>query len=155
MFPIEVAPLRERSEDIAPLATHFLRGIRNKLKISNLRLSEGDMRKLARYGWPGNARELQNVIERAAILARRGKLRIDLPDTPVPVRAPKSNGTIQVAVLTDEDRRSRDRANIAAALTACNGRIFGKNGAAALLGVKPTTLASRIKALDLDKAAPR
>lgn len=155
-FPIEVSPLRERSEDIAPLAAHFLRGVRNKLKISNLRLSEGDVRKLARYDWPGNARELQNVIERAAILARRGKLRIDLPDTPVPVRAAsRGNGTVQVSVLTDEDRRTRDRANIAAALSACNGRIFGKGGAAALLGVKPTTLASRIKTLGINSRTPQ
>ena len=104
----------------------------------------------------GNARELQNVIERAAILARRGKLRIDLPDTPVPVRAaPRGNGTVQVSVLTDEDRRTRDRANIAAALAACNGRVFGTGGAAALLGVKPTTLASRMKALGIDRDSAR
>jgi formate hydrogenlyase transcriptional activator len=150
VFPIELLPLRERRDDIAPLAAHFVRGARNKLKISNLRLTEGDVRKLSRYDWPGNARELQNVIERAAILARKGRLRIDLPDAPLAVRSSnRGNGTVQVPVLTDDDRRLRDRANIAAALTACNGRVFGARGAAALLGVKPTTLASRIKSLGI------
>ncbi|HVG50562.1 MAG TPA: sigma 54-interacting transcriptional regulator [Xanthobacteraceae bacterium] len=149
VFPIELLPLRERRDDIPLLAAHFVRGARNKLKISNLRLSEGDVRKLSRYDWPGNARELQNVIERAAILARKGRLRIDLPDEPVPVRA-SNRSVVQVSVLTDQDRRARDRANIAAALAACNGRIFGPRGAAALLGVKPTTLASRIKSLGID-----
>jgi transcriptional regulator with GAF, ATPase, and Fis domain len=151
VFPIELLPLRERRDDIPLLAAHFVRGARNKLKISNLRLSEGDARKLTRYDWPGNARELQNVIERAAILARKGRLRIDLPETPLAVRATgRNNGTIQVSVLTDHDRRARDRANITAALNACNGRVFGERGAAALLGVKPTTLASRIKSLGIE-----
>jgi len=62
---------------------------------------------------------------------------------------------VQVSVLTDEDRRTRDRANIAAALAACNGRVFGTGGAAALLGVKPTTLASRMKALGIDRDTKR
>ena len=152
VFPIELLPLRERRDDIPLLAAHFVRGARNKLKISNLRLSEGDVRKLIRYAWPGNARELQNVIERAAILARKGRLRIDLPESPLPVRAAsRNNGTIQVSVLTDHDRRMRDRTNITAALSACNGRVFGARGAAALLGVKPTTLASRIKSLGIER----
>ncbi len=148
VVPIESVPLRERREDIALLASHFLRGNARKLKTSDLRLTEGDIRRLERYGWPGNVRELENVIERAAILARQGRLRLDLPDTAapaMPAAAPQKSN----ALLTETDRRERDRQNILAALEACNGRIFGPDGAAVRLDVKPTTLASRIKALGI------
>jgi transcriptional regulator with GAF, ATPase, and Fis domain len=151
VFPIEPVPLRERREDIGPLAAHFVQGAGAKLKTSELRLTEGDVRRLARYDWPGNVRELQNAIERGAILAQRGRLRIDLPDT---AATPRSNGHGAVVearpvVLTDDDRRARDRDNIQAALAACGGKVFGRGGAAELLGVKPTTLASRIKTLGI------
>ena len=79
VFPIESVPLRERREDIPLLAQHFLASERRELK-SELRLSQGDVRRLMRYDWPGNVRELQNVIERATILAQNGRLRIDLPE---------------------------------------------------------------------------
>lgn len=149
VFPIESVPLRDRREDIPLLAQHFLASESRALK-SNLRLSEGDVRRLTQYDWPGNVRELQNVIERAAILAQNGRLRIDLPDhhaseIQVVARRPKSGVT--PAILTDEEMRDQERSNIAAALTASRGKIFGKGGAAELLAIKPTTLASRIKAL--------
>jgi len=153
VVPIESVPLRERRADIPLLAAHFLRGTGRKLKTEGLRLSEGDMRRLAGYDWPGNVRELENMIERAAILARDGRLRIELPDStpPAAVTDPPAADAAAPPLLTDADRRSRDRANILAALHSCGGRIFGANGAAALLGVKPTTLASRIKVLGIDK----
>ena len=95
-------------------------------------------------------RELQNVIERAAILARNGRVRIDLPDVG---SASQTGRRTQVAskssILTEEDRRDRDRANILGALEACNGKVFGRGGAAELLELKPTTLAARIKALGI------
>jgi formate hydrogenlyase transcriptional activator len=157
VVPIESVPLRERRADIPLLAAHFLRGTGRKLKTEGLRLSEGDMRRLAGYDWPGNVRELENMIERAAILARDGRLRIELPDS---VKRPAMMGgggppaedTSAPPLLTDADRKDRDRANITAALQSCGGRIFGPNGAAALLGVKPTTLASRIRVLGIDKS---
>jgi PAS domain S-box-containing protein len=155
VVPIESVPLRERRADIPLLAAHFLRGTGRKLNTEGLRLSEGDMRRLANYDWPGNVRELENMIERAAILARNGRLRIELPDSadqPAVAEQPAGDAAVP-PLLTDMDRRSRDRANIMTALQSCGGRIFGANGAAALLGVKPTTLASRIKALRIDKAA--
>jgi len=113
-------------------------------------MTEADARKLAQYAWPGNVRELQNVIERAAILARNGRVRIDLPD----VGSASQNGrrapvTSKSSILTEEDRRDRDRANILGALEACNGKVFGRGGAAELLELKPTTLAARIKALGI------
>jgi formate hydrogenlyase transcriptional activator len=153
VVPIESVPLRERRADIPLLAAHFLRGTGRKLKTEGLRLSEGDMRRLAGYDWPGNVRELENMIERAAILARDGRLRIELPDSARPAMVMVEDTSAPLpALLTDADRRDRDRANITAALQSCGGRIFGPNGAAALLGVKPTTLASRIKVLGIDRA---
>ncbi|KRR01406.1 sigma 54-interacting transcriptional regulator [Bradyrhizobium valentinum] len=154
VFPVESVPLRERREDIPLLAQHFLNRESKALK-SELRLSEGDARRLTRYDWPGNVRELQNVIERAAILAQNGRLRIDLPDA---AGAQPSTGSAQVkpeagsAVMTSAEMRAHERANIVAALQACSGKVFGPGGAAEMLDIKPTTLASRIKALGI---APR
>ncbi|WP_374631834.1 sigma 54-interacting transcriptional regulator [Ferrovibrio sp.] len=156
VVPIQSVPLRERREDIPLLALHFLRGAHRKLDSADLRLTEGDIRRLTRYDWPGNVRELENVIERAAILARQGRLRIDLPDTEAPEPPNPRNDTAQrngqwtePDWLTESERRRRDRDHIRAALDACGGKIFGPGGAAELLGVKPTTLASRIKTLGL------
>lgn len=145
VFPVESVPLRERADDIPLLAAHFLRLASGKLKISDLRLTEGDVRRLAQYAWPGNVRELQNVIEHAAILARNGRLRIDLPGG----TTRGAGGPNNTALLTEDERRDRDRANIIAALDACGGKVFGHGGAAELLHVRPTTLASRIKVLGI------
>src|SRR5258705_6390525 len=79
VFPIESVPLRERRDDIPLLAAHFVQGEARKLKRGDLKLTEGDVRRLMQYDWPGNVRELENAIERAAILARHARLRIDLP----------------------------------------------------------------------------
>ncbi len=158
VVPIQSVPLRERREDIPLLAMHFLRGAHRKLDSADLRLTEGDIRRLTRYDWPGNVRELENVIERAAILARQGRLRIDLPDMQAPElpsprkaagRGDAQGNEAEPDWLTESERRSRDRDHIRAALEACGGKVFGPGGAAELLGVKPTTLASRIKALGL------
>jgi PAS domain S-box-containing protein len=157
VFPIESVPLRDRRDDIPLLAAHFLRAAERKLASGELRISIADVRRLGRYDWPGNVRELQNAIERGAILARSGQARIDLPDqTSTRQPRPRRPGADSAAVLTEEDRRERDRANIVAALDACGGRVFGRGGAAELLDVKPTTLASRIKSLGIrvQRASP-
>lgn len=152
VFPVETVPLRDRREDIPLLAQHFLASESKSFK-SDLRLSEGDVRRLMQYDWPGNVRELQNVIERAAILAQNGRLRIDLPiqqggtELPVASRRPK-NGAPQV-IMTDDEMRGHERNNILAALKASGGKVFGRDGAAELLAIKPTTLASRIKSLGI------
>jgi PAS domain S-box-containing protein len=152
VFPVETVPLRDRREDIPLLAQHFLTSETKSFK-SDLRLSEGDVRRMMQYDWPGNVRELQNVIERAAILAQNGRLRIDLPiqqggtELSAASRRPK-NGAPAV-ILTDDEMREHERNNILAALKASGGKVFGKDGAAELLAVKPTTLASRIKSLGI------
>jgi PAS domain S-box-containing protein len=146
VFPIDCVPLRQRTDDIPLLAQHFLRAAAHKLKIGDPRLTEGDMRRLVQYAWPGNVRELQNVIEHAAILARNGRVRIDLPSS----GARSASRTDSPLLLTEDERRDRDRTNIVAALNACGGKVFGPGGAAELLNVRPTTLASRIKVLGIE-----
>ena len=151
VMPMESAPLRERREDIPLLAMHFLSAMRRPAG-GALQLSEGDMRRLAAYDWPGNVRELQNVMERGIILARNGRVMIDLPSG-----APAATATLPAAPLgpleTEEDRRDRLRASICAALEASGGKVSGPGGAAERLGIKPTTLASRMKTLGIGRSA--
>jgi transcriptional regulator with GAF, ATPase, and Fis domain len=101
---------------------------------------------------------MQNLIERALILAQRGPLRFDLPpaegEAPLPVPGPvvEAAGS-EVQILTDPELRRRERANIVAALTRSSGRIHGPGGAAELLSINPSTLVSRIRKLGLKKPA--
>jgi PAS domain S-box-containing protein len=150
VFPIDSISLRDRREDIPLLAQHFL-VTKGKSRKSNLRLSEADVRKLSHYDWPGNVRELQNVIERAAILSQQGRLLIDLPDhSNVSQTQFQTRGDGIAVIMTAAERRNQERANIIAALKASNGKVSGIGGAAEILDVRPTTLASRIKALRID-----
>ncbi len=143
VFPIEIPPLRERPEDIVPLALHFLEIAARKLAIPTPSLSREQLAELERYPWPGNVRELENVIERAAILAAHGALALNLESrgtlAPPPAAAP--------AALSGLKDRERDL--IVAALRQARGKIYGRNGAAALLDLKPTTLSSRLARLGL------
>lgn len=151
VFPIQSPALRDRPMDIAPLAMHFITEIGKRLNLPGRRLRAVDMTRLQRYSWPGNIRELQNVIERALITAQDNTLNIDLPDDGASSAGQHrldAQGT--AIILTDEQVRSLERENTQAALRACEGKLFGKDGAAQLLGLKPTTLASRLKRLQID-----
>jgi PAS domain S-box-containing protein len=155
IFPIVVPPLRERSEDIVPLAEYFLRSTSRRLKRGNLQLSEEHHRQLRAYDWPGNVREMQNVIERAVILVRGGQqLRFDVAcRLPASANAADPNQASSdqaishqvMPVERERQRRERDIRNIENVLRHARGRIAGPGGAAELLGVKPSTLRSRIK----------
>jgi transcriptional regulator with GAF, ATPase, and Fis domain len=150
VFPVEVPPLRARPEDIALLAERFLDVANRKLE-RRARLQDADLETLRRYAWPGNVRELQNVIERAVITARDSRVRLDLPGAD---RAAAANRNEEAAdapsvILTDEGIRELEKRNLLAALARTGGRIYGEGGAAELLGLKPTTLASRIARLGL------
>jgi formate hydrogenlyase transcriptional activator len=106
-------------------------------------LGPSDMQRLQLYDWPGNVRELQHVIERAAILSKGRSLEIELLEAPTPV----GGATAHSPILTRDGLRNQERMSIEAALPASGGRVSGSRGAARLLGMKPTTLASRIQAL--------
>ncbi|MHB8763101.1 MAG: sigma-54-dependent Fis family transcriptional regulator [Deferrisomatales bacterium] len=160
VFPIEVAPLRRRGDDVALLAEHFLRVIAAKMNRPVPGLTRAHVAELRAYEWPGNVRELQNVVERAVITSRPGRLRFDLPPGPTPfagsVPPPSAEGSPGdvAAVVTDAEMQERVRQNLTAALSRCGGRIYGPGGAAALLGISPTTLSSRVHRLGLRDARP-
>jgi len=154
VFPIEVVPLRQRKEDIAALAAHFLELSARKLNQPRPRLTQANVLTLERYGWPGNIRELQNVIERAVITAKSGRLSFDLPvetdaenSEPVGVR----HSPQETDIISEDEMRRRERENILTALKQTKWKISGDDGAAALLGIKPTTLTSRIKKMEIHR----
>ncbi len=149
VFPMELPPLRMRLEDIPPLAAHFLSRFARQLGRPQLRLTLGNMQELQRYSWPGNVRELQHALERACIVATDGRLRFSSPDSSLLQRSKAFELPSPERVLTDLEIRDLEANNIRAALMACGGRVYGPNGAASLLGLKPTTLNSRIKSLGI------
>ncbi|GBU19068.1 MULTISPECIES: sigma 54-interacting transcriptional regulator [Methylobacterium] len=156
VFPIAAVPLRERPEDIPSLARHFVASAARRLRVPEPRLSEGDVRRLTRYPWPGNVRELENVIERGTILAVRGRLHLDLPEaSEVPQERRSLLPAPEGRPPNEVERRARDRADIEAALRLSRNRVSGPGGAADILGVRPTTLASRIRALGIRRDAER
>ncbi len=107
---------------------------------------------LQRYTWPGNVRELQHVLERACIVSERGRLNFEHLGEAIPAQLDNATSQIDDRILTAAELRDLEARNIRAALDRTDGKVYGDNGAAALLGMKPTTLASRIKALDIKLA---
>ena len=159
VFPIVLPPLRERADDLPRLATHFLEQAAQRYGRRGLRLSAHASKTLEAYAWPGNVRELQHVIERAVLLSRGGVLRLDgaLVEPEETTRA-KSNESTPVplpAVIPEREWRRRERENVRTALHLAKGRIYGPDGAADILGVKPTTLISRLNALGLREPPKR
>lgn len=151
VFPIESVPLRQRRDDIPELAMHFLKHSCDKLNKPGIRLSKANIELLTAYNWPGNIRELENVIERAVILARGERLLLELPDTNKDAPSANAKSTeCKVDILTREQMYDLEYNNLIQALRSCNGKIFGEDGAATMLGMRPTTLASRIKRFDID-----
>ena len=155
VFPLEVAPLRHHLEDVPLLAAHFVELAALKFNRPRPRLTRANILSLQQYPWPGNVRELQNVIERAVITSRSGGLRFDLSVGDGP---PKPLSTVSAddasaaeEVLLDAQMKSREQENMLAALDRTGWKIYGPDGAAELLGIQPTTLASRITRLGLKK----
>ncbi len=155
VFPVQVASLRERKEDIPLLAKHFIELSVKELRCARPRLTRAGAIQLQGYDWPGNIRELRNIIERAVILARGGVLEFDLPTQQNPApnlperrqdETPGGEG-----LLTETELRHQQRSNLVRALEKCGWKIKGPGGAAELLGVKPTTLLSRIKSMGLNR----
>jgi PAS domain S-box-containing protein len=146
VFPILSPALRERPEDIPLLASHFVKQICSRLGRPPARLRKTDVERMQSYNWPGNIRELQNIIERALITSKGQDLLLDMPVGQAAAVGQAQADLPQVSgILTEVQLRALEKDNLNAALAASDGKIFGKDGAAALLGVKPTTLASRLK----------
>ena len=143
VFPIVLPPLRERPEDIPLLANHFLEHYRFKLKRPHLALSSDSMTRLCRYPWPGNVRELQNVIERAAILARSATVEVEADLVARPEMDASTDSPLNLVEM--------ERQHILSVLTRTHWRVYGPHGAAAQLGLNPSTLRSRLKKLGLSR----
>lgn len=149
VFPIASVPLRDRLEDIPLLAQHFLKRSSTNANKPGLKIPLSELDKLQQYDWPGNIRELENIIERQVILAQGDRLRFtDLAEkTPAEAQTPQRQ---KKSIVSEHELKLTERRNIQLALEKCQGKVFGEDGAAALLGLKPTTLASRIKKMQLD-----
>ncbi|MGD9785619.1 MAG: sigma 54-interacting transcriptional regulator [Hyphomicrobiaceae bacterium] len=160
VFPIECAPLRQRRDDIPLLAQHFLNLSCKRINVPVPSITRGHVEVLQGYTWPGNARELQNVMERAAILARNGRLVLNLPSD----SHEAGQGRIETAVSANKDNRiltaeqmmQFETRNLMSAVAECNGRISGPGGAAELLQMNPQTLYSKLRKLkaSTDGAGP-
>jgi formate hydrogenlyase transcriptional activator len=146
VFPIHIPPLRERSEDIPLLVRHFVRQFAQRMHKTIEAISSESMEALSRYPWPGNIRELQNVIERAVVVYQNGELSVkqswlQRECSPTERATPSSF------------RRSvrEERELIGAALAEARGRVSGPSGAATKLGLPPSTLESKIRAMNINK----
>jgi len=147
VFPIQLPPLRDRKEDLPLLTAHFLQKIAKNLGKQLTSISETSLQQMQAYHWPGNIRELEHLLERAAIMATTPTVSLAEPllaqfePEPTPV-------------LIAKPREQAERENVLAALRATNYRIRGENGAAALLNVKPTTLEAQMVRLGIKREAP-
>ena len=156
VLPLALPPLRARTGDIPLLASHAIAELSKRLGIQAPSLTQADAARLQQYDWPGNIRELENVIQRAVILSKGVRLRLDIALADLPTTAPSASDSDKPEViLTDRECRARERANLLKALQRADGRIYGRQGAAELLGINPTTLASRLRALKIRPRQPR
>jgi formate hydrogenlyase transcriptional activator len=146
VFPISIPPLRERPEDIPLLVRHFVQQFARQMNKTIEAISSETMEALIRYPWPGNIRELQNVIERSVVVYQKGKLSVKqnwIDRECFPIEALTQPLFNRLAV--------EEREMIGAALAKTRGRVAGPAGAAAKLGIPPSTLESKIRAMNIDK----
>ena len=156
VFPIDVPPLRDRSDDVVQLASHFLERTCKDFGNRPLTLSRQQAALLKRYDWPGNVRELKNVIERAVILSQGKVLRLDLAmanilDDGAGERPSDGVKPSESVVMTEDRLRDLERTNMLNALRIADWRVSGPNGAAQLLGIKATTLTDRLKKFGISR----
>jgi len=138
VFPIQVPPLRDRREDIPDLVRHFLHHFSRRLGKAVANVSPSALQLLMNYHWPGNVRELENIVERAMIVTVGDTLQVDAKWLE-PARAEQTLGEPRPR-LAELERQS-----IVDALQRCHGKIYGARGAAAALGLKPTTLYGKMR----------
>jgi formate hydrogenlyase transcriptional activator len=147
VFPIFIPPLRERREDIRPLVEHFVRKFAAQMKKSVLSIPSRTMEALVRWEWPGNIRELENFIERSVILTPGSVLQAPLSELQMPADAGDGGG--------NESVRDKERERILRALRECHGQLGGPDRAAARLGLKRTTLQSKLDQFGIKPAGYR
>jgi transcriptional regulator with GAF, ATPase, and Fis domain len=147
VFPIDVPPLRQRSEDIPLLVSYFIDRYSEKVPKNINSIEKRSLELLSNYSWPGNIRELQNVIERSVILSESGVFAVDESWFAAQPAASDGHGTSLNRRLLDQEREM-----IEAALVEANGRVSGSSGAAAKLGIPASTLESKIKTHGINKA---
>ena len=160
VFPIEVPPLRERDDDIVQLASHFVEKTCQDFGRRPLSLSREHLALMRQYDWPGNVRELNNVIERAVILSRGKVLRLDLAMTDILANASVSavvepDRVAAPALMTEQALLQLQKGNLLGALGATGWRVSGPHGAAALVGLKPSTFADRMKKFGIARPPPQ
>jgi transcriptional regulator with GAF, ATPase, and Fis domain len=156
VFRLDVPPLRERAEDIKPLAEFFHERHARRLGREPVALSARSLRRMLSYRWPGNVRELENTIERATLLAGGPELDVQLPDAPLAGRsgeagASRDTTAVPRDVLLDLTLDQLQRLQIMHALETSSYRVFGERGAAKKLGINPQTLLSRMDKLGVPR----
>jgi transcriptional regulator with GAF, ATPase, and Fis domain len=149
VFPIEVPPLRDRRDDILMLVEYFVQRYASRAGKNIRSIDKRTLDLLQGYEWPGNIRELQNVIERSVILSSAEVFAVD--ESWLSTQSVRPQAAVVASPAPQGTLRS-ERETIEAALTACRGRVAGSSGAAAKLGVPPSTLENRIKSLNITKA---
>ncbi len=153
VFHIQVPPLRERAEDVKRMGTYFLNKFCEKYKLPPIRPAREDWDRLKQYPWPGNVREMENMMERLVILCRKQTAGIGriLDELLLPGQNHKPAPATGAAVASEEDQKELTKSNILKALEQTNWKISGPRGAARLLGLKDSTLWHRMKKLGIEK----
>lgn len=146
VFPIACAPLRERTEDIPLLASHLLDITCRRLNLTRPTITERAVQQMMDYPWPGNVRELRNVVERAAIVSGGGKIILELGTAQPGARR------AAMPIRSEAEMETMIRDNLISCLRETGGKVSGPGGAADLLGIRPTTLYSRIRRFGIDES---
>lgn len=151
VFPIHSPALRERKQDIPLLVSHFTKLISENRKVPYLPFSQKHILELQHYDWPGNIRELQNVLERALITAKHGAVSFQYLLEQEPSQNVQHNHAAAIEqILTIQQLKQLETTNLQLAIKQCEGKIFGDEGAAKLLGINPTTLISKLKKMGIE-----
>jgi transcriptional regulator with GAF, ATPase, and Fis domain len=151
VFPIHSPALRERIDDIPLLVNHFIDKVCLNFNRPKPQVSVSQMQYLTQYHWPGNIRELENIIERQIILAKSNKINFEFLASESVFNDEPFNPKIAPQLMRVEEQKALEKNNLANALKHCQGKIYGEDGAAQLLGLKPTTLASKLKKYGLNR----
>ena len=151
VFPIHSPALRERIDDIPLLVKHFIDKVCLRFNKPQPQVSIAQMQYLQQYQWPGNIRELENIIERQLILAKSNKINFDFLAKEIPTSKAKISTFAKDSLLNAQQQKELEKHNLEHALAQCKGKIYGEDGAAQLLGLPPTTLASKLKKFAINK----